>query len=228
MVGYQWDGFKIFSHAKKCVKHFGRFYVFAPEDVDYAKNRTPITNFYFDYLPERTKITSGKSIYFFGTYIIYRMEMIALFTETIKKLGYEPNINILASRYDNTEKYKNTDIQFLTQGISFKENIQNAKDADILVHFVNGKHSGLSFRTFDAIGYDKKLITTNADIKKYDFYNSNNFFILHQNNLHELEDFLNRPYVMPEKHINEKYSFTNWLHCVLDIEPYQKIELPKV
>lgn len=95
-----------------------------------------------------------------------------------------------------------------------------------LVDFINGKHCGLSFRTFEAMGYDKKLITTNAEIIKYDFYNPNNIFVLNNDNLAKLNEFLEKPYEPLPVEIKQKYSFTNWIRYVFDEKPYQEINLP--
>ena len=117
-------------------------------------------------------------------------------------------------------------ITFLKKGISYSDNFENVYKSEILVDFVNGKHLGLSFRIFDAIGLGKKIITTNPEVLKYDFYNANNFFVLNDNNSNELEDFLNMPYIEPPKHIKLKYGFSNWLHYVLNYGEFQTISLP--
>ena len=51
--------------------------------------------------------------------------------------------------------------------LNFKENLKKSK---IIVDIHKyGIQDGLTFRVFEAIGYHKKLITTNKDIKTYDF-----------------------------------------------------------
>nr|WP_244773209.1 hypothetical protein [Alysiella crassa]UOP06976.1 hypothetical protein LVJ80_00285 [Alysiella crassa] len=88
-------------------------------------------------------------------------------------------------------------------------------------------HSGLSLRTFDALGYRKKLITTNATVAEYDFYHPDNIYIFDGNNFVGIADFLARPYHEIDPKIREKYSFYNWIRYVFNIEPYQAITLPK-
>ena len=217
----------LFPDAIKRIHFFKRFFVFDPNDLKINQNILPSTNFYFDYSQESAyEIDSEKKAYFFGTYINYRMDTIFKLTEKLTEIGFEPDISIVAFSRDNIEKYKDSKIKFLNERISFEENIKNAKQSDILIDIVNGKHKGLSFRTFDAIGYEKKLITTNSEVRKYDFYHPNNFFILEENNLGEIEDFLKKPFVKLDDSIKLKYSFTNWIHYMLDIQPYQVINLP--
>lgn len=224
MVCYHWDGLKWFPDAQKRIKYFDRFFVFDPADADFNKNIIPTTNFYFDYdIKEKNDNTIiGKNIYFLGAFINDRIKITADTTKYLKEIGYNPNIFIVAHRRDNIDEYKDSGIIFLDRGISFDENLQRMKDADVLIDFVKTKHNGLSFRTFEAIGYRKKLITTNAEVKNYDFYNPNNFFILNENNMHLLSDFLNKPYEPLNKEIIEKYSFTSWISYILDIELSKK------
>lgn len=199
MVAYQWDGLLIFRDAPERIKYFDRFFVFDPKDLDFNSSLLPTTNFYFDY-PKNTSLSiCKKSIYFFGTFINFRMKIIADFTRLISSFGYQPMIYILANHRDNISPYLDSGIIFLKEGISYKKNIESASEAEILVDFLNGKHNGLSFRIFDAIGLGKKMITTNQDVYKYDFYHPNNFFILEENNTHLLQEFLSKPYICPSE-----------------------------
>jgi len=227
MVAYQWDGLQLFYDAPKRIKYFDRFFVFDPKDLDYNKKLLPTTNFYFDYPREFAEQVRKKSIYFFGTFINFRMGKIADFTKVIKKLDYIPEIYVVAHQRDNINPFLDSGIVFLKEGISYQKNIQNVAKADILVDFINGKHNGLSFRIFDAIGSGKKIITTNHDVYKYDFYHPNNFFILEDNNVDALKEFLTKSYVHIPEHIKLKYSFTNWIRYVLNIGDHQIINLPK-
>ena len=109
--------------------------------------------------------------------------------------------------------------------MDFKDNLLASRKSKVLLDFVISEHKGLSLRTFEALGHDKKLITTNKEIAKYDFYHPNNIFIL-DNNFDDIPAFLNKPYHHIEPKIKEKYSFGNWIKYVLDIHPYQPILLP--
>ena len=79
----------------------------------------------------------------------------------------------------------------------------------------------------EALGYKKKLITTNETVKFYDFYHPNNIFIYNGENHDELTEFLKLPYFPIDENIRKKYSFANWIRYILDIPPYQKITLPE-
>lgn len=227
IVAYQWDGLQLFYDAPKRIKYFDRFFVFDPKDLDYNPKLLPTTNFYFDYPRKFAEPVRKKSIYFLGTFINFRMKIIADFTMLIKKLDYFPEIYIVAHQRDNIDLFLDSGIVFLKEGISYQKNYENVAKSDILVDFENGKHNGLSFRIFDAIGLGKKIITTNPDVYKYDFFHPNNFFVLKDSNINALQEFLTKPYVIPPERIKLKYSFTNWIHYVLNIGNHQTINLPK-
>ena len=124
------------------------------------------------------------------------------------------------------KKYENENLIFIKDQLTFRENLNLLKESKVLLDFKNDIHYGLSFRTFESIGFKKKLITNNPLVKYYDFYNPSNIFVLEKNyNKEELINFLKQPYQDLPNQIVEKYSFTNWIKYVLGIEPHQKITL---
>lgn len=100
-------------------------------------------------------------------------------------------------------------------------------NSKVILDFLDSAHNGLSLRTFEALGYGKKLITNNPSIKYYDFYNPANIFVWDGENPDGIEEFLKKPYEQPEELITKKYGFTNWINYVLEIEPHQKISFPE-
>lgn len=226
-VAYQWDGIHIFPDIQRYTDFFDRFFVFDPNDISPNQNVLPTTNFFFDYNWNEENIKNEKNVYFVGSYFKGRIQPIQKISEIIAKTDFKNNIYIRTDKETIKSKYRDLGIVFLEENMSFSENLKNMKEATVLLDFLNGKHNGLSFRTFEAIGYAKKLITNNVDVKNYDFYHPNNFFVWEDENFEGLEDFLHTPYMEMPENMRQKYSFTNWIHYLLDIEPHQKIELPK-
>lgn len=226
MIGYQWDGMDVFPEIKKYTHLFHRFFVFDKKDVNECF--LPLTNFYFDYRLPKTNITSkNKNVYFVGAFYKRRIEVIKHMAKQIIKYGYDPDIFIFTRKDKVKNKLKDAEgIKLIENYIDFDENLKNVEKSDVLIDFLNNIHKGLSLRTFEALAYNKKLITNNDEVKKYDFYNENNIFIFNDNNLEQIGDFLSKPYQEPLPEIKEKYGFSNWIRYVLDEQPYQKIELP--
>ena len=61
--------------------------------------------------------------------------------------------------------------------------------------------TGLTMRTIEMIGMNKKLITTNASIVNYDFYNKKNILIIDRDNPQIDVSFFSTPYELSLIHI---------------------------
>lgn len=225
MIAYQWDGMNVFPLIKKYTHLFDSFFVFDGKDL--KDDFLPLTNFYFDYdLSKKTKTVERKNVYFVGRFYENRIKLMKEMAKNILKYGYESDINVFTKKEKIKIKHQSEGINFLDGYMSFSQNLENVKDSFVLVDFLNSVHRGLSLRSFEALGYQKKLITNNENIKDYDFYNENNIFVFNEDNISEIGEFLKKPYVKIDDSIREKYSFTNWIKYVLDEEPHQKIKLP--
>lgn len=227
MVGYQWDGLHRFPAIYKYLDLFDRFFVFDKNDLqDQEQNFLPLTNFYFN-LPSDTEVFKVKyDVFFVGSLIEKRMKGILNFIKKCKELNLSTNIHLYSKDPVTKAEYLDSPIHFIHEHISYTDNIESLRTSNIALDFLNQTHEGLSFRTFEALHYDKKLITNNTAVTKYDFYHPNNIFVWRENNLDKLEEFISLPYISPAKKIKEKYGFGNWIKYVLDLNDYQPINLP--
>ncbi len=76
--------------------------------------------------------------------------------------------------------------------------------------------TGLTMRTFEAMGAHKKLVTTNALVKDSDFFNPNNILVIERGSSMKIPDsFLSSPYTPPSDVIYQKYSLEGWLQDVI-------------
>ncbi len=75
--------------------------------------------------------------------------------------------------------------------------------------------TGLTMRTIEMLGMNKKLITTNHAVKTYDFYNSDNILVIDRNNMDIPADFFIKPYQKINDDTYSRYSLQNWIYEVL-------------
>lgn len=227
IINYQWDGMDRYPNIWEKIPYFDRFYVFDGEDLKNQPNFLPITNFYFPQYGNKN-IKEEYDFYFLGWHMEDRMEMIKNFCLYAKKKHWTLDFNIINSSVSSKMKrsYLADNIQFSSNIVPFVDNQHRCQKSRILLDFVTDIHKGLSFRTFEALGYRKKLVTTNPEVKKYDFYHENNIFVLTPYNLEELDDFLDKPYYELLPNLYEKYSFENWVKYILNIPPYIPFDLP--
>ena len=230
MVNYQWDGLARFPAIWQCIPEFDRFYVFDSDDLAHPPYHfLPATNFYFDHDLDTLPPTNS-SFYFTGTHQANRAAIITNFAYYAEQAQWELDFRLVWAHNRDLKQarqaYPCPNIQITHRGDSFQNNLHRAKQAKVLVDFVTDAHKGLSFRTFEALGYQKKLITTNPHTMDYDFYHPNNIYILTPNNLDGIPAFLHTPYHTLANDIREKYSFGNWIKYVLQIHPHIPIQLP--
>lgn len=76
------------------------------------------------------------------------------------------------------------------------------------------RQTGLTMRTIEMLGMEKKLITTNADIVHYDFYRPENIAIIDREKISIAPDFFSTPFTPLDRETFESYSLREW---VLDI-----------
>lgn len=77
---------------------------------------------------------------------------------------------------------------------------------------------GLTLRTIESLGANTKLITTNRDVVKYDFYDSNNILVVDMStNVIIPNEFVSSPYKPLSSSIINKYSLNTWIHALLDL-----------
>lgn len=108
----------------------------------------------------------------------------------------------------------NPKIEYRKKAIWHDELMTYLNDSEIFLDLVRDGHNGLSFRVFEAMAYQKKLITTNASIKNYDFYNPNNIMVIDAGNPVINPNFFNSPYQPLPDSVYNKYTIENWVNRV--------------
>ncbi len=106
---------------------------------------------------------------------------------------------------------------FLDKSFNVYELSEMYKKSKVLYDVTIKTQIGLGLRPIEAIGSNCKLITTNENIKKYDFYNSNNIFVLKKDfsNVGEIEEFMKKPFEFYNDEIKEKYSVSGFIKDIL-------------
>ena len=213
---YQWDGLSRFPDIYKSISLFDRFYVFDKNDIDVSENSRLITNFYFDcYNSLFIDATPEYDVYFVGSFDS-RFEQIKNICEFLITKDLRLKIIICGGNKVDLSMYSY--ITVIHEPLSYLENLKMIANSKMLIDFHHENlHNGLSFRSFEALGYNKKLITSNSIIKEYDFYNEKNIYVIDKD-YSNFNEFLNKDYVEIDQRVKYKYSFTNWINCVLEKE----------
>lgn len=213
LIAYQWDGVEKFPSVKKYIPLFDSFYCF--ESVPGVNSIKQITNFYFDFDEVMPDLSVPKHdppvLYFVGLDWEIRREKIYRFINFANQKNL--CLKFYLQEFDKNPA-KNPSINYIKNRISFAENLERVQKADILLDFIDPRHTGLSIRFFEALRYRKKMITDNTDVQTYDFYHPQNIFILGVDDADSLVDFINSGYLQIDEQIVQKYSFTNWIATI--------------
>lgn len=210
IVAYQWDGIKRYPLVKNYIALFDKFYAFDKNDVKENPNLHSATNFYFDDIKPTKEVEKG-TVFFLGTYMRHRLTL-------LQHLGAELINHKLTPRFflfSNKKRKSISNVELIYEGYSFRQSIDLTQGSEFLLDLHNSIHDGLSFRIFESIGYDKKLITDNQLVRDYDFYNPNNIFVFENNTFQDFDPFIKSPYQQLDVVIKQKYSFTSWLQNIL-------------
>ncbi len=103
---------------------------------------------------------------------------------------------------------------FSFSSITKQQVIEIFSKSKAILDIEHPSQTGLTMRTFEALGAQKKLITTNASVKNMDFYNLNNILVIDRKNPHIPASFLLSEYEQIPRLIYDKYTIRSWVNDV--------------
>lgn len=99
-----------------------------------------------------------------------------------------------------------------------KQNVQDVFNASAcILDIEHPKQSGLTMRTLETLGAEKKLITTNRDVRSYDFFDERNICVIDRQSPEIPAAFLTSPYVPVPPGIYGRYRLQGWMNEILEV-----------
>ena len=228
MVLYMWDSLVNNKFIRAKWEYYDKVYTF--DRIDYLNHKESIDFlplfYYEDYLP---KDTGGKEykydLSFIGTGHEDRVKIVkalALQLENKQRnvfsyFFFPHKLVYYLNKIKNPHfKYvRMEDVEF--KQLPFEKLYEIYSQSKCVVDIESSKQNGLTMRTIEMIGLEKKLITTNKDIVHYDFFNPANIMILDRNDPVIDLEFIDKPYIPLDEKIRTKYSLHDWILNVLEI-----------
>lgn len=217
---YMWDSINNKKNVKEILEEFDNYYSFDKKDCEDNDNFKFRPLFYLDEYSKFANNSNSKyDIAFIGTVHSDRYSVIKMIKEQsienrlkINFFMYFPSKIIFLMKKIFDKSYKNTNIKdFSFKSISKKEVLNIISDSKIILDIQHPSQIGLTMRTIEILGMKKKIITTNNNIRNYDFYNPNNVYIIDRDQGKIDLEFLKKDYVELDKKIYDKYNIANWL-----------------
>jgi hypothetical protein len=134
-----------------------------------------------------------------------------------RKMRLKIKMHIVADR-----RYQRYFKPFYGRILKYDEILGLLSQSRAVLDIVQENQSGLSARAMESLFNEIKLITDNRNIVKYDFYDKENVFIIDQDDIALLPEFLRRPYKKIDHEIVSLYTFENWIKKILSTEGTMK------
>ncbi len=211
-IAYLYDSLSR-NPAEKVLQYFDEVYSFDIEDAK-QYDFQHLTN--YNYLPKTQNFENKYDLIYVGSNderIQFLEKMAEKMDEIEKKYRF---IIIGKHKFKSNSKPKNG-FEFRTKKIPHHELPKYYQEAQAVVDLVREGQSGLSFRPFEAMALEKKLITNNKNIKNYDFYNPNNILILNEDFQFIEKSFFETNYEPIPGPIFEKYTLNHWVETIFKI-----------
>lgn len=204
-IGFFNDNIRRYPNIANVIPYFDEVYSFEKEDCK-KYNLKFKTNFI--YKQEDIKNDAFKYQLFNISSEDKRSSTILQIARKLK----ENNILYKIIIFDKKNKIRdNGFIDTIKTPIGLEEVNHYIANSKVLLDIHRPKQAGLSFRVFESLGLNKKLITTNQDIKNYDFYNPNNILVIDADNLTFDVSFFETPYEEIPATVLDKYLLSNWV-----------------
>ena len=92
------------------------------------------------------------------------------------------------------------------------------KHTQVVIDLVRINQTGLSFRIFEAMAFEKKVLTNNKTIVEYDFYNPSNILVIDENNLEIPPSFFETSYQSLPDEIYSYYTLSAWVDRIFNLK----------
>ena len=212
LIAYFWDSFARIPEGRDTIQYFDKFFSFEPKNVK-DHDLLFLPNFYSPDLAVNKDIEPEFDLSYVAS-SDDRLPTLERILDSLMHLHLKTNINIVAPETIANKNEKS--IRWFTDVLPRNETIRIMNDSRALLDIAQPKQEGLSFRIFEAMALEKKIITTNRSVANYDFYNPKNIFIWQNEGTIPSKDFFTTPYSPLRTEIIKKYSLQNWIHQIFE------------
>ncbi|MRM97111.1 lipopolysaccharide biosynthesis protein [Riemerella anatipestifer] len=223
-IFYTWDSFKNHSHPTTILHYFHKRFTFDRNDAKkYQIGFRPLyfMDKYREILGDKT-FQKEYDLLFLGTahsdrYIISNKISDWCIENDLRSFCYYYMHGRLVYYYKKIfdKTFKEFDVNKLSfNSLTIDEIIDLYRKSKVILDINHPMQVGLTMRTFESIGAGKKLITTNADIINYPFYNPNNICIIDRENVQLDKTFFETPYQNMSDEMYENCSMDGWINDI--------------
>jgi hypothetical protein len=212
-IAYLYDSSKRYPVEHLLNGIFNKIFSFDADDIK-KYNLIPLSNYiYHDKKPLKSREAFS-----------YRVFMILTIDDrlpTLNKIANELDRLAIGYKFILVGRHKpvglNPNIQFQKNIVKLNELEHYLNETEMFLDIVRENQTGLSFRIFESLAYQKKLITTNRSVNEYSFYNPKNILILDKDIVNINPPFFETPYEPLDDAVYYKYTLDNWVKTVFSL-----------
>lgn len=226
-IFYTYDSLRLYPTTIETLEMYDRIYSFDTKDVEKYKFITLLPLFFDE---DIKNITSSSE---------YEYDILSICTahpnryNVIRKIFPQlelSGLNIYSFLYLNklqfiynklfVSEFKNSSkTEFNFNSLSNQDILNLISRSKSIFDVEHKEQSGLTMRTIETLGSRRKLITTNKEIKKYNFFSEKNILVFSEKlTTNEIKDFLNEPFEPLNSNIYNQYHIDKWSKIILGIE----------
>ncbi|MDC8105591.1 hypothetical protein MTQ00_13700 [Chryseobacterium sp. B21-037] len=223
LITYLYDSLERLPVEIEKLKLFDKIFSF--DIIDVKKHAfEKLTNYiYLDHHSSEEQ-NPDMDLFYITSYDNKRVSFIKLLTKKLIALNLKFQIMIIGKKsWKNQLKNlfitvpESLSIIFSIKKISHQDLPGYYKNSKALLDLTRENQHGLSFRVFEAMALEKKIITDNIAIKDYDFYNPNNILVLDETCSNLNTQFFEQPYEKIPDNIYYFYTIDSWVDRVFKL-----------
>ncbi len=129
-----------------------------------------------------------------------RAEFLLDLEQQLQKLGLKTKFIIVKDSFFSKNK------PFYSKPIPYEELVSLTMRSRAILNVIMENQEGATMRDYESIFFKVKLLTTNTHCHKFEFYHPNNTFVLGEQPIEELIEFLEKPFVPMSQDILDRCS----------------------
>lgn len=227
-IMYMWDSIKNKKHTASLLPHFDFKHTFDKDDSENGAydsfNFRPL--FFLDeYRDLRKDVPKEVDLLFVGTVHSDRYQLLMKIRDLCEEMSKKTDFfmffqskKLFYARKASDKSFSGAKMDdFSFDSMSKETLIKKLERTKVVLDIQHPGQTGLTMRTIEMIGAERKIATTNSRIKDYDFYNPNNILCLDRDNIKLNAAFFETEYEALDVSVYHSYSVEGWLEDVFSI-----------
>tara|TARA_R110001592_G_scaffold53617_6_gene164411 strand:+ start:144 stop:1148 length:1005 start_codon:yes stop_codon:yes gene_type:complete len=221
---YLWDSMNYNPNARTLLDEFDHVFSFDRSNVEQNPKMQFLPLFYGREF-ERSAQWQGSPVYdacFIGTIHTDRYKVLEKVIDSLEARGrkvfvfcYYPSKQLYRLRALVDPGFRRFGRKYVSfTGMTLAEVVDRITESRAVVDVNRPDQLGLTMRTIEAVGAQRKLITTNADVVNYNLYNLNGVLVVGRENPVVTDDFLYGEGEPFNSAVRKKYSVSAWVDQV--------------